>query len=114
MSDTITMPTLPNPELEERTQRQPPYAVQQLRTGITGPEALTVENSGGAIYAGTSVGVFKWQEATHDWQRVRCDRGVEWPGRTHLFILGRSGAQALRPNRSRRPRGRVHSPAWAN
>src|SRR5947209_7690451 len=30
MSDTITLPALPKPELEERTQRQPPYNVVLL------------------------------------------------------------------------------------
>jgi ATP-dependent Clp protease adaptor protein ClpS len=30
MSDTITLPTIPKPEVEERTKRQPPYNVVLL------------------------------------------------------------------------------------
>jgi ligand-binding sensor domain-containing protein len=51
--------------------RNPPYAVEFLPDSLVGPGALSVEILAGTVYAGTTVGVFQWQESAGAWQRVR-------------------------------------------
>jgi ligand-binding sensor domain-containing protein len=54
-----------------RSQRISPYAVQRLRTGLEGPETFTLEILNGVVHAGTSVGVFTWNEGAAAWTRIR-------------------------------------------
>src|SRR5262249_18324911 len=53
-----------------RYDRQPPYTVEFLPDSLRGAAALTVENFSGTIYAGTTKGVFKWNEPAHRWRKV--------------------------------------------
>jgi hypothetical protein len=55
-----------------RYARQPPYAVQRLRTGLQAPPVHALEILDGVVYAGTNVGVFTWDEGTSAWSRLNC------------------------------------------
>ena len=54
-----------------RYDRRPPYTSEFLPDSLTGREAFTVEILAGTLYAGTNVGIFRWQETQRYWQRVR-------------------------------------------
>lgn len=54
-----------------RSQRISPYTVQRLRTGLEGPETLTLEVFNGIVHAGTTIGVFTWDEGGATWNRIR-------------------------------------------
>jgi ligand-binding sensor domain-containing protein len=54
-----------------RSDRTFPYAVQRLQAGLEGPATLSLEILNGVVHAGTTIGVFTWNETAQAWERVR-------------------------------------------